>query len=64
MKVAMALALSLAAAVVANFLGMVFGVIKPVTFWIVAVIAGITAYKVIPKLRKYKEAHGGTRTPE
>ena len=52
MNVAKVLALVLAAVVVANFLGLVFGVIKQMTFWIVSIIAAITAYKIIPKLSK------------
>ena len=48
------LSLILAAVVVLNFLGLVFRVIKPAAFWVVTVVAAITAYKVIPKLAKKK----------
>ena len=46
------LGIILAAVVVLNFVGLVFKVIKPATFWLVTIVAAITAYKVIPKLKK------------
>ncbi|MEK6854183.1 MAG: hypothetical protein AABX60_02520, partial [Nanoarchaeota archaeon] len=48
------LSLILAAAVIANFLGLVFGIIKPAAFWLVTIVAAITAYWIIPKLKKRK----------
>jgi len=54
MKLAKILAVILAVAVVANFLGLAFGVIKPLTFWIVTIVAAVTAYKIIPNLAKKK----------
>ena len=46
------LSIILAAAVVLNFLGLVFRIIKPAAFWLVTVVAAITAYLIIPKLKK------------
>ncbi len=46
------LSIILAAVVVANFFGLVFKVIKPAAFWLVTIVAAITAYKVIPKLKQ------------
>ena len=48
------LSLILAAVVILNFLGLVFRVIKPFAFWLVTIVAAITAYKVIPRLAKRK----------
>lgn len=45
------LSLVLAAVVIANFLGLVFKVVKPQTFWLVTVIAAITAYWLLPRMR-------------
>ncbi|MBI2145627.1 hypothetical protein HYU18_04895 [Candidatus Woesearchaeota archaeon] len=52
MNAAKVLALALAAVVIINFLGMVFRLITPPTFWLVSIIAAIIAYKIIPKIRK------------
>ena len=46
------LSLILAAVVVLNFLGLVFRVIKPATFWLVTIVAAITAYWILPKIKK------------
>ena len=46
------LALVLAAIVVLNFAGLIFRLIKPQTFWLITIVAAITAYKIIPKLAK------------
>ncbi|MBI2550575.1 hypothetical protein HYV83_05360 [Candidatus Woesearchaeota archaeon] len=54
MNLPKALSLILAAVVIANFLGLVFRIIKPAAFWVVTIIAAITAYKIIPKLAKKK----------
>lgn len=45
------LSLILVAVVVLNFLGLVFRVIKPAAFWLVTIVAAITAYWIIPKLK-------------
>lgn len=47
-----ALSLILAAAVIANFLGLVFGIVRPLTFWVVTIVAAVTAYWILPKLSK------------
>ncbi len=52
MNLAKVLSLVLAAVVVLNFAGLLFKVIKPAAFWLVAVVAAIVAYLVIPKLSK------------
>ncbi len=54
MNLAKVLGLVLAVAVILNFVGLVFKIIKPATFWLVTIVAAITAYKVIPKLAKRK----------
>ena len=46
------LSLVLAAVVVLNFLGLVFKIIKPAAFWLVTVVSAITAYWIIPRLKK------------
>ena len=48
------LSLILAAVVILNFIGLAFRIITPAAFWVVIIIAAITAYKVIPKLAKKK----------
>ena len=48
------LSIILAAALILNFIGLAFRIIKPAAFWVVTIIAAITAYKIIPKLAKKK----------
>ncbi|MBI2176324.1 hypothetical protein HYU40_03160 [Candidatus Woesearchaeota archaeon] len=64
MSLAKVLSLVLAAVVILNFIGLLFKIVKPAAFWLVTVVAAITAYWVIPKLKKRMRAQGGTRTPE
>ena len=44
------LSIVLAAVVVLNFLGLVLKIIKPAAFWLVTIVAAITAYWIIPRL--------------
>ena len=46
------LSLVLAAAVIMNFFGLVFKVIKPAAFWLVTAMAAIVAYVILPRLKK------------
>ncbi|MBI2142739.1 hypothetical protein HYU20_00135 [Candidatus Woesearchaeota archaeon] len=52
MNLPKALSIILAAVVVLNFVGLVFKVIKPATFWLVTIMSAIVAYLIIPRLRK------------
>lgn len=52
MNLPKALSLILAAAVVLNFLGLVFKIIKPAAFWLVTALAAIVAYLILPRLKK------------
>ncbi len=58
------LSLVLAVAVILNFVGLGFHVIKPEAFWLVVIISAVTAYQILPKLKKKIKAHGEIRTPE
>ncbi len=52
MNLAKVLSLILAAVVVLNFAGLLFKVIKPAAFWLITIIAAVTAYWIIPRLSK------------
>lgn len=52
MNLAKSLSLVLATAVILNFAGLVFKIIKPATFWLITIVAAVTAYWIIPKLKK------------
>lgn len=52
MNLAKVLSLVLAAAVILNFVGLVFRIIKPAAFWLMTIVAAVTAYWIIPKLKK------------
>ena len=46
------LSLLLAVAVILNFVGLVFRIIKPAAFWLVIAIAAVVAYIILPRLKK------------
>lgn len=52
MNLAKVLSLVLAAVVVLNFVGLLFKVISPAAFWLITIVAAVTAYWIIPKLSK------------
>ena len=52
MKSVQILALILTVIIVLNFVLFAFGLVNPLAFWVIIIIIGITAYKVIPKIKK------------
>ena len=52
MNIRKVLSLILAAAVIANFFGLVFKLIKLQTFWLVTIMAAVLAYIILPRLKK------------
>ena len=45
------LSVILAAAVILNFAGLVFKIIRPAAFWLVIAIAAVVAYVILPRLK-------------
>ena len=46
------LSLVLAAAVILNFVGLVFKIVKPAAFWLVIALTAVVAYIILPRLKK------------
>ena len=55
MNLPKALSLILAAVVVLNFILFVMKIVTMATFWLVTIVAVITAYWIIPRLKEKRE---------